>query len=292
MRDYGKISVSIWGSQRFQSLTDAAKLFYLYLHTCPHVNSIGCFRLPKGYAYEDLGWDIEDIDRAIEDLCKALLIEWNETEKLVRIDKFLVHSPITNLKHGKGAAKLALGLPDCELKQKIINELRADKYCSELPEMAVSNTPIDSPMHTTETETETETDSMCCDDSARGIVEIPHFENNSTKPADLIAAFDQAYLEAFGQRRPYPMADDITHASRWAEAGVTADTVRDWFLEKQQAKAAAKQQPIVRLAFGKDAIPEFHNRRISDERTANPKPRQNANGSWIEAANNLCVQSG
>lgn len=31
---------------------------------------------------------------------------------------------------------------------------------------------------------------------------------------------------------------------------------------------------------------------VSDERTANPKPRQNANGSWIEAANNLRVQSG
>ena len=74
-RTYGKVSISIWRSRRFTGLpNDEARMFYLYLHTCPHVNSIGCFWLPKGYVQVDLKWSPEAIDRAIRSCIDTGLI--------------------------------------------------------------------------------------------------------------------------------------------------------------------------------------------------------------------------
>ena len=158
MREFGKISTALWtNSKKFKSLDDEAKLLYLYMHSCPHVNSVGCYYLPKGYISADLGWNDRSIDRAMKALCIAL-IQYNKTENIVKIEGFLDHSKITNKNHAIGAVKIVMSLPDCEEKYSIINELKRDKYCKSLPEIKTFERPIDSPMDRgipTETETET-----------------------------------------------------------------------------------------------------------------------------------------
>lgn len=140
MRDYGKISTSIWNSQKFRALPDGdSRLLYFYLHTCPHVNSVGCFVLRDGYAAEDLGWDVERYRRGIETLSKALLIQFEPNEKLVRITNFLRFDPFSNINHAKGAVKLALGLPDCGVKLLLLHEIQKiidEKFTGKLPEIA------------------------------------------------------------------------------------------------------------------------------------------------------------
>ena len=80
MRDFAKISCSIWHSRKFRSLpNDDCRLVYLYLHTNPHVNSLGCYVLPFGYAIADLGWNDMETDPiryrdCIEALCDYGLI--------------------------------------------------------------------------------------------------------------------------------------------------------------------------------------------------------------------------
>lgn len=129
MRDYGKIKTSIWRSDKFQSLTDHTdQLFYFYLHTCPHVNSVGCFVLPLGYAVEDLGWEKSRIDRAIEALSEALLIAYHKPSKTLRIIDYLTHDPISNGNHAKGAVKIAMGLPDSPEKLIVFNELASSRF--------------------------------------------------------------------------------------------------------------------------------------------------------------------
>lgn len=164
MREYGKILTTIWTeSKKFASLkgNDTARYLYLYLHTCPHVNSIGCFVLPMGYACCDLGWDEDKIKSTLKDLSIAHLMEFGE-EGVVKITNFLTKTPITNPKHFIGAAKLATALPDCKEKDSIIRELQGDKYCPE-GHPILEHTPNldraqDTPMDTTEPETEPETD--------------------------------------------------------------------------------------------------------------------------------------
>lgn len=129
MRDYGKISTSIWNSRKFRSLeNDDAKLAYFYLHTCAHVNSVGCFLLRDGYATEDLRWPAERYRKAMDILCKAGLIAFDKAEHMVRIVDYLRHDPFTNPKHAAGAAKIALNLPACSEKIIILKEVMQSKH--------------------------------------------------------------------------------------------------------------------------------------------------------------------
>ena len=67
MRSYSRISITIWRSRKFRSLpSDDPRLLYFYLHTCPHINSTGCFVLPEGYACADLGWPSDRYRAALD----------------------------------------------------------------------------------------------------------------------------------------------------------------------------------------------------------------------------------
>lgn len=135
-RDYGKISTSIWNSRKFRSLKSIeARHVYLYLHTCPHVNSTGCFVLPEGYAMADLGMDQTAYRQAVDSLCTALLIACDHSENLVRIIDFLTHDPFTNPSHASGAIRLVSKLPDCEQKTLLFNDIATRRYAENNPDL-------------------------------------------------------------------------------------------------------------------------------------------------------------
>ena len=49
-RDFFKVSPNLWSSRKFRGLPDdQCRLLYLYLLTCKHANSCGCFELPVAY---------------------------------------------------------------------------------------------------------------------------------------------------------------------------------------------------------------------------------------------------
>lgn len=131
MRDFAKISTTLWRSKKFRSVSDSARLFYLYLHTCSHVNSVGCFVLPMGYIKADLGWSEDTVTESIDSLSKASLIAFDTDEELVRIIDFIRHDPFTNPKHAAGAIKVALSLPDCQEKTNLLNDLLTNKHAAE-----------------------------------------------------------------------------------------------------------------------------------------------------------------
>lgn len=197
MREYGKISTSLWMSKKFRSLKtdDRARLLYVYLHTCQQANSIGCFVLPKGYAKSDLHWPDSAMDRAIEALIHAGLVEWNHQEEVVRIVGFLGHSPCTNHKHAAGSFKLATMLPDCPQKIKVYSDLSADKYASKMVAASMTeDSPIHRAMHTTETETET-------DIRATSILEVAGVAENFDPPDAAVTAGFETWWEQFPRYR-------------------------------------------------------------------------------------------
>lgn len=189
-RDYGKISTALWRkSKRFKKLkgNDAARLLYFYLHTCPDVNSVGCFVLPLDDAAFELGWNDETLDSAIIDLSKAELIKFDQKTETVFISKFLENSPITNKKHGIGAVKNTIKLPDSDLKKAVLAELVKDEYCKEIQELNTAiialsekdDSPtiaLSKPSDTTETEPETDSKKEI-DKSISKKDEIPPDEN-------------------------------------------------------------------------------------------------------------------
>lgn len=127
MRQYSKVSHCLWASKRFAPHNDQCKCLYVYCLTSPHGNSIGCYRLPIGYIMADLQWARDKAIEALDEVSQSGLIDLFIDEELVRIDLFLAHNPVTNQKHAEGASKLALALPDCNLKTTVIKELLTQK---------------------------------------------------------------------------------------------------------------------------------------------------------------------
>lgn len=124
-RSYGKIVNSLWTSRKFRLLRgkDRPRLLYLFLHTCPQRNSVGCFNCQAGYIAVDMGWSEAQVLEAIEKLKEVQLIDWNADEEIVRIVDFVDHDPPTNLKHAESMAMTAMQLPDCAEKARAIGDL-------------------------------------------------------------------------------------------------------------------------------------------------------------------------
>ena len=103
MRQYSKVSTSIWGSQKFRDLpTDRDRLYYHYCLSCRHQNSAGVFLLPDEYAVADLYWSADDVSLAREALIASGLIHYDGSTREVFVDGWFKFNPACNDRHAKG----------------------------------------------------------------------------------------------------------------------------------------------------------------------------------------------
>lgn len=132
MRDYSKVSTTIWRSQKFKELggDDRSEKLYFYMLTNPHVNSAGCYDLPEGYALEDLKkWNSIAYREAIADLQTANLIAYDRAENTVLVINWLAHNPPTNAKH---AINMLKGLAQASSRRlKTVRGLEIDTLVRE-----------------------------------------------------------------------------------------------------------------------------------------------------------------
>ena len=136
MRDFSMVSPRIWASPRFRGLTDeAAKMAMLYLLTNSHQSSIGCYRLPAGYACDDLDWEKEKFGSALKALVTADLIAADYRTEEILILRWFRHCPPTNAKHAQGTFRLVEKIESATLKEACTADLQAawDKWQSEHP---------------------------------------------------------------------------------------------------------------------------------------------------------------
>lgn len=125
MREYGKIHSSFWTSETIRALSENGRTLAAYLLTSPHSNMIGCFRLPKAYACEDLKWSSETVSEGFADLSRNGFATFDEQSGWVIIQKFLKWNPFENGNVGKAAAKLFDQTPGaCKLKGILAARLR------------------------------------------------------------------------------------------------------------------------------------------------------------------------
>ena len=111
-RHFGMIAASIWASDKFIALqSDTARLAYVYLHTCQHGNSNGCYRLPPQYLGADMDVTRTEAGKILADLESVGLIEYDTSENVVLIRGFFDHNRITNYKHLLGSIQAFEKLP-------------------------------------------------------------------------------------------------------------------------------------------------------------------------------------
>lgn len=73
---YAKINEAIWGDSRFKSVSDSAKLLYIYLLSCSVCNSVGIFRIGMGMIEDDTDIERPTIKAALGELESNELISY------------------------------------------------------------------------------------------------------------------------------------------------------------------------------------------------------------------------
>lgn len=268
MRDFAKISCSIWRSRKFTGLpNDEARYLYLYLHTCPHVNSLGCFVLPEGYALADLKWtDPKAFRKGIETLCEAGLIGFQEDESVVRIVDFLKHSPFTNPNHAAGALAVLDKIPDGPEKDCVIRDLSVMKHVQTDKLPPVSGNPLESlskPSRNTETKTKTKTER----ETERKVVVVADAPGADPEGSNLrervLSAMGVGPDGVIGPSKFIGSPADVAEARRWlALPGMTVDTIEAEISEVMRGKRGG---PPARFSYFTPAM-----QRLSDALTAPP----------------------
>jgi len=111
MREYGLVRSAFWGDASTGSLSDDGKLLALYLLTSAHTSPLGCFRLPDGYLVADLGWTLERIADAFDELTARRFCLRCPRTRYVLIPEFLLWNPIPNPNAAKAREREFLSIP-------------------------------------------------------------------------------------------------------------------------------------------------------------------------------------
>ena len=121
MRDYGKVHTSFWTSANIRALSEDGRALAMYLLTSPHGTIAGVFRLPDGYACEDLQWDTARVSKGFAELFDKGFANRCETTKWVWVIKHFDWNPPENPNQKKSAAKVGSQVPDeCAWKQEFM----------------------------------------------------------------------------------------------------------------------------------------------------------------------------
>jgi hypothetical protein len=126
VRTYGRIETSFWQNPNVRALScDESRHLLLYLYTCPHGNSLGCFVLPDGYIMADLNWTPETLALRFSELTAKGFIERDPVSCLVRIAGWFGHNKIENRNVALGAMKIIAALPRGGIFDNLLANLMA-----------------------------------------------------------------------------------------------------------------------------------------------------------------------
>jgi len=148
VRDYGKVHTSFWTSPNIRELSDDGRTLALYLLTCQHGTIAGVFRLPDGYASEDLQWSSERVKTTLAELFNNGFATRCETTKWVWVIKHLEWNPPENPNQRKAVAKMVTQVPDsCEWKDRFIGE-NSDLIGIHKEKISPESEPLANPLET------------------------------------------------------------------------------------------------------------------------------------------------
>jgi hypothetical protein len=91
---YNKIRWNYW--IRSLGWSDDSKLLGLYILTCKHTNIFGCYYLPFGYIYDDLGWSAERLGKPFEELLVNGFIKYDQNARVIWAVEWFDHNTIDN----------------------------------------------------------------------------------------------------------------------------------------------------------------------------------------------------
>jgi hypothetical protein len=125
---FRKVEVRTWGDEKFRALSAlpaCGQGLWLYLITGPHTGPIpGLFRAGRAGMAEELGWEIEDFDKAFQEVLQQGMVKADFKARVMWIPKAIQHNgpESPNVVRSWGA-EFDL-LPECDLKREAYEGLR------------------------------------------------------------------------------------------------------------------------------------------------------------------------
>lgn len=117
---YIRIASKVWQDDKFRTISDEAKLLYLYILTSQHSNMIGYYLLPKPYVAYDLKWLPEQLDKRFTELLQIGLVKYCDKGDVVLIPNFLKYNTIQNPNQAKGAVNRLKEVPQNTLVDEFL----------------------------------------------------------------------------------------------------------------------------------------------------------------------------
>ena len=144
MRDFNKVSPTLWQSTRFRGLpSDDGRFLFLYLLTCPHNNSAGCFWLPDGYACHDVGWAQDEYNAALQSLLDADMVDHDAESETILVERWFRHNPPMNKSHRIGIVRQLEKVPSDRLRDKAYAALEEHESGSDTRNDTANRQPSD-----------------------------------------------------------------------------------------------------------------------------------------------------
>jgi len=119
-RDFNKVAPALWRSARFRSLSEPAKIGFLYLITSGHVTSAGVYVLPDGYACSDLGWEPDAYKAVCDELVAAEMIDRDTTWDVILIERWFKHNALTGADYATGCRRRIEEIDSGRLREKAL----------------------------------------------------------------------------------------------------------------------------------------------------------------------------
>jgi hypothetical protein len=111
MRDFGKVHTSFWTSDTTRGMSEDARTLAMYLLTSPHGTIAGVFRLPDGYACDDLQWDGARVQAGFAALAQNGFALRCEVTKWVWVINHFTWNSLDNPNQRTAARKVADMIP-------------------------------------------------------------------------------------------------------------------------------------------------------------------------------------
>lgn len=125
---FRKVEVRTWGDEKFRALTPipaCGQGLWLYLITGPHTGPIpGLFRAGRAGMAEELGWDLEDFDKAFQEVSAQGMVKADFKARVMWIPKAIQHNGPESPNVVRGWASEFDLIPECDLKREAFDALR------------------------------------------------------------------------------------------------------------------------------------------------------------------------
>jgi hypothetical protein len=127
MSRFRKVSSGTWGDEKFDALSESAKLLWFYLLTGPETTSLpGLIVIGRAALAEAMKWDVRKLDRAFGELKSSGMAVADWRARLVWLPKGVRHNAPQNPSVVQGWREHLKVLPGCPLKRQAISGLASE----------------------------------------------------------------------------------------------------------------------------------------------------------------------